>query len=267
MAQNINLEQRNDLDEFLALKQIAKRPNVLKLINGEIGRLEKVLLSSSCKNDDVTSCDGDSLLSNSGVSEQCSSGVSSKMENSVVRSSPAVFTSASNLLPLIKLSTYAWDQSEKFVKLYVTINGVEKVSAENVQCNFTAKSFEMNVNNVNGKNYEMIVKGLLHPISVDKSYFKIKTDTVLLMLCKEKMGEKWDCVTEQEYKMKEKKDSDFKPGKSENEDLGGNIMGLMKKMYDEGDDEMKRTIKKAWCQAQEKKTPGAAGLLDGLDSM
>ena len=30
---------------------------------------------------------------------------------------------------------------------------------------------------------------------------------------------------------------------------------MMKKMYDEGDDEMKRTIAKAWTEGQEKKNP------------
>ena len=30
-------------------------------------------------------------------------------------------------------------------------------------------------------------------------------------------------------------------------------MGLMKKMYEEGDDDMKRTIKKAWFESTQKK--------------
>jgi len=33
-------------------------------------------------------------------------------------------------------------------------------------------------------------------------------------------------------------------------------MDMMRQMYDDGDDDMKRTIKKAWCEAQEKKKPG-----------
>lgn len=42
------------------------------------------------------------------------------------------------------------------------------------------------------------------------------------------------------------------PGKSDDPERG--IMDLMRKMYDEGDDEMKRTIKKAWHESQDKKT-------------
>jgi calcyclin binding protein len=42
------------------------------------------------------------------------------------------------------------------------------------------------------------------------------------------------------------------------EDEGGDdpqasIMKMMKQMYDDGDDEMKRTIRKAWTEAQNKK--------------
>ena len=33
-------------------------------------------------------------------------------------------------------------------------------------------------------------------------------------------------------------------------------MKMMKKMYDEGDDEMKRSIAKAWHESQEKKSKG-----------
>lgn len=33
-------------------------------------------------------------------------------------------------------------------------------------------------------------------------------------------------------------------------------MNLMKKMYDDGDDEMKRTITKSWYEAQQKRSEG-----------
>ena len=48
-----------------------------------------------------------------------------------------------------------------------------------------------------------------------------------------------------------------KPSKPQpGEDPGAGLMDLMKKMYDDGDDEMKRTIKKAWFESQEKKNKG-----------
>lgn len=39
-------------------------------------------------------------------------------------------------------------------------------------------------------------------------------------------------------------------------DPNASLMGLMKKMYDEGDDEMKRTLNKAWTESQDKKNKG-----------
>ena len=53
--------------------------------------------------------------------------------------------------------------------------------------------------------------------------------------------------------------------KTENDDPSASIMNLMKKMYDEGDDDMKRTIAKAWTESREKQmtgegeSPGAMG--------
>lgn len=36
-------------------------------------------------------------------------------------------------------SLSGWDQSDKFVKIYISLNGVQKLPAENVQVNFTER--------------------------------------------------------------------------------------------------------------------------------
>lgn len=36
-------------------------------------------------------------------------------------------------------SLLGWDQSDKFVKIYISLNGVQKLPAENVQVNFTER--------------------------------------------------------------------------------------------------------------------------------
>lgn len=38
-----------------------------------------------------------------------------------------------------------------------------------------------------------------------------------------------------------------------NQDPQASMMNMMKKMYEEGDEEMKRTIAKAWTESQDKK--------------
>lgn len=52
----------------------------------------------------------------------------------------------------------------------------------------------------------------------------------------------------------------MKPDKMDkNEDPGAGLMKMMQKLYDDGDDEMKRTIKKAWAESQEKRAKGEEG--------
>uniref|UniRef100_A0A674HU19 Calcyclin binding protein n=1 Tax=Taeniopygia guttata TaxID=59729 RepID=A0A674HU19_TAEGU len=143
-----------------------------------------------------------------------------------------------------------WDQSDKFVKIYISLNGVQKLPAENVQVNFTERSFDLLVKNLNGKNYTMTFNNLLKPISVEGSSRKIKTDMILVM-CKKKREEKWDCLTQVEKESKEKEKAAY-----DTTDPSEGLMNILKKMYAEGDDEMKRTINKAWVESREKQYKG-----------
>ena len=66
----------------------------------------------------------------------------------------------------------------------------------------------------------------------------------------------WECVTEKEFKAKDKS----VPKMDEKADPQEGLMNLMKKMYDDGDDEMKRTISKAFVESREKSMKGEPGL-------
>ncbi|XP_034039260.1 calcyclin-binding protein [Thalassophryne amazonica] len=148
----------------------------------------------------------------------------------------------------VKITNYAWDQSEKFIKIYLTLKDVQKIPAENVEVTFTEGSFSVLVKDLSGKNHQMTVLNLLYPIDEKESYKKIKTDMVLVM-CKKQTTKKWDCLTKVEKQSKEKD----KPSMDENADPSEGLMNMLKKIYAEGDDEMKRTINKAWTESQEKK--------------
>ena len=69
----------------------------------------------------------------------------------------------------MKISNYGRDQSDKFVKIYITVPGVHQVPTENVQVHFTERSFGLLVRNLNGKNYSMVVNHPLKPIFVESS--------------------------------------------------------------------------------------------------
>ena len=53
------------------------------------------------------------------------------------------------------------------------------------------------------------------------------------------------------------------PTADDNADPSANLMNMMKQMYQDGDDEMKRTIAKAWTESQSKS--GTPSLMPGMD--
>ncbi|CAL8279548.1 unnamed protein product [Lota lota] len=160
-------------------------------------------------------------------------------------------TAATKATYTVKITNYGWDQSEKFVKIYLTLKGVHTIPSENVEVDFKERSFSVLVKDLDGKNHQMTILNLLSPIDIKESCKKIKTD-MLLIMCKKQTLKKWECLTQIE---KQSKDKD-KPAVNENADPSDGLMSMLKKIYSEGDDEMKRTINKAWSESQEKKLKG-----------
>ncbi|XP_053739537.1 calcyclin-binding protein [Synchiropus splendidus] len=157
----------------------------------------------------------------------------------------------------IKITNYAWDQSDKFVKIYLTLKDVHKIPAENVEVTFTEGSLSVLVKELDGKNHQLRILNLLHPIDEKGSQTKVKTDMVLIM-CKKQAANKWECLTKVE---KQTKDKD-KPSMDDKADPSEGLMSMLKKLYDDGDDDMKRTINKAWSESQEKKLRGGEDMMD-----
>uniref|UniRef100_A0A2K5C6G4 Calcyclin-binding protein n=1 Tax=Aotus nancymaae TaxID=37293 RepID=A0A2K5C6G4_AOTNA len=147
----------------------------------------------------------------------------------------------------VKISNYGWDQSDKFVKICITLTGVHQVPTENVQ-----RSFDLLVRNLNGKSYSMIVNNLLKPISAEGSSKKVKTDTVLILCRKKVENARWDYLTHVENECKEKE----KPSYDTETDPSEGLMNVIKKIYEDGEDDMKRTINKAWVESREKQAKG-----------
>ncbi|XP_060526842.1 calcyclin-binding protein [Cylas formicarius] len=147
----------------------------------------------------------------------------------------------------VKLNNYAWDQSQKFVKFYITLPKVNTVPADNIQCVFNEKSLDLKVKNLENKDYVFNVTRLLHEIEPKNSTCKVKNDLILIN-CAKKEDIQWSHVTEWEKKSSESKKLDA----DDKSDPSASLMSLMKNMYDSGDDEMKRTIAKAWTESQQK---------------
>ncbi|XP_055707410.1 calcyclin-binding protein [Phlebotomus papatasi] len=181
--------------------------------------------------------------------------MSALMQNQVGKSEKAAGSTSGPKRYVVELTNYAFDQSDAFVKLFVTLDGVQKVPEEGVVASFTEKSLNLQVSDLNGRDYVLVVKNLLEAIDVAKSYRKLKTDMIVIYMKKVKQGRKWDCLTSTEKKVKDIKNSAFSDlgDDSDSKDPSAGLMNMMKKMYESGDPDTKRMIAKAWTEAQEKR--------------
>ncbi|KAL7744172.1 hypothetical protein ACLKA6_009147 [Drosophila palustris] len=167
---------------------------------------------------------------------------------------------------LHELTDYGWDQSAKFVKLFITLNGVQNCSEESVTVDYTENSMKLHVRDLNGKDYGLMVNNLLFAIDVEKSYRKLKTDMVAIYLKKAEEGQNWDVLTSIQKRLKQKQDNEMAKDNANPEEA---LVNIMKKMYNSGDSKTKQVIAKAWTESQEKARfgPEVGGGLGGLGNL
>lgn len=150
----------------------------------------------------------------------------------------------------VKLKNYGWDQTGTTVKIYITLQNVQQLPKEAIICNFTEKSLDLRVLGLDNKNYCLSINNLCAEINAEKSNYKVKTNMIVVSLLK-KVAKDWSHVTLVEKMIKEAKAPSV-PDLDADSDPGAGLMNLMKKMYQDGDDEIKKTIAKAWTESQEK---------------
>nr|XP_023014583.1 calcyclin-binding protein [Leptinotarsa decemlineata] len=216
-------ELKKDIDELRSLEQQATRQKIKGIISIEIQKLTSEVVKLEEK---------------------------SKF-NSASKITPGSSTSLPNTNRRyeVKINNYAWDQTNKFVKFYITLKGVQDIPFENVKGSFTKKSMEIVIEDLYGKDQVLRITNFLKPINPDQCTWKIKKDMVIVNVAKTS-PDHWSHITEWEKKASDQKMADIDTDKS---DPAQGLMSLMKNMYDKGDDEMKRTIAKAWTESQEKK--------------
>eukprot|EP00249_Psilotum_nudum_P009044 c21671_g1_i2 orf=212-865(+) len=151
------------------------------------------------------------------------------------------------------LSSFSWDQDSGKVKIYVSIEGA---SEDKVIADFQQWSFDVKLHDVQGKNFRSGILKLQKAIVPEKCTVTVKPKRIIITLWKAEKGN-WVDLYFKEDKLKPKFDS--------NKDPMAGLMDVMKNMYDEGDDDMKRTIAKAWSEARSgKKSDPLKGLNDDL---
>lgn len=151
----------------------------------------------------------------------------------------------SDQLGVIAVTNYMWDQSNEHIKIYIELDKTEKVDNGEIRLEFLS---DTKFTCIFGK-FRFTLGRLFKPLDQAKSKVIISKSNKLVITLYKAKSEHWSSLQSttgtSPKLMDDKKDIDSgDPEKS--------LMNLMKKMYDEGDDEMKRTIAKSWYESQHK---------------
>ncbi len=66
-----------------------------------------------------------------------------------------------------------WDQTEKTIKIYISLKGVENVPRESIKLESKQDSFDLLICNLDGKNHNLNIKNLLEPVDPAGSSYKV----------------------------------------------------------------------------------------------
>eukprot|EP01031_Cornospumella_fuschlensis_P033836 gene33836-40939_t len=169
-------------------------------------------------------------------------------------SRPAVVPGAT----FVPIESFSWDQGEynsANISIFVDLEGVGEVK-DRVNVSFTTGSFDLQVRDLRGKNYRLLNNNLEKDIVPEESTFVVKKNKVVLKLKKKKgeySYEHWTALT-----AKKKRDED----KAASKDPSAGIMEMMKNMYEDGDENMKRIIGEAMLKSQRGEKPSAPDMSD-----
>ncbi|XP_042213103.1 calcyclin-binding protein-like [Homarus americanus] len=161
------------------------------------------------------------------------------------------------------LRNYSWDESDKFMKIYISLKNVQGLEKDAITTTFSKRGVQVMVKELDGKNYDLNITNLAKNINPDASYHKVKTDMLVVLLSKSEQG-KWTGVTAEDVRASEAR----KP-KMSSDDPNAGMMDLMKQMYDDGDDKMKQMLNKTWYESQQKTLRGGGNemTMPGMDNL
>lgn len=141
------------------------------------------------------------------------------------------------------IDKFAWDQDSQTVKVYVTIlDGFKSHPNEKVKVEHTEDSATVSIVDFNGINYRLRFPKLSK--SITGARITAKSNGFSLSLKKEGGG-MWETI---EYKKPVIKKVDKK--RTEPNNPSDDLIDMMKDMYENGDDQIKKTIAEAWTKAR-----------------
>ena len=149
-------------------------------------------------------------------------------------------TSTKKYHPFPSLLFDAGQYNSPYITVYLPLPNIGQHDPAKISVNFTSSSFDIIVSDYNGKSYRCVNNNLEKDINVSECKYILKPNKILLKLGKVK-GEYGSYDTWTQLSSKKDKSSRNSSNKDSSNPAAG-IMDLMKDMYDEGDDNMKKMI-------------------------
>ena len=243
-----SLQENSEILETKKLLDIVEHPNLKSLLQKHLKSLEdqqKKLEAEKLKNE--------STPNPSFVSENAST-IDSTTGPTTIPTVPSSSVATKRPLPttgkFIPIEDYAWDQggyNSPIVSIFIDLPDVGKVKS-NCNVQFTKMGFDFSVTDLNGKNYRVIKDNLEKDIIPDQSSMVVKANRVILKLQKVK-GDYGSYETWNQLTAKKKRDHTTEDAKKK--DPMGGIMDMMKDMYEEGDENMKKIIGEAMLKSKQ----------------
>ena len=140
----------------------------------------------------------------------------------------------------------AWEDRTNSVKIMLFLNDIGQHDKSKITTEYKKNEIDIIVNDFKGNTYRFHREPFAEIIP-EKCKYTLSSNRINLFIYKAK-EEKWTAY---------QKGKEFKAPKMNSKDPQAGLMDMMKQMYQDGDDEMKRTIAKAWTEAQDKKMDDA----------
>jgi calcyclin binding protein len=150
------------------------------------------------------------------------------------------------------IPSFGWDQDQYgkdpqnvYVHIMSGVDGIGQLK-ERVSCDFTKHSFDLKILDFNGKNHRLIKDNLDKDIVPSESRVIVKKNSIKISMRKAKGQygyDSWLDITSKKTRNEEAAQAADPYG-------GNGIMDMMKQMYDDGDDTLKKTIGEAMMKSR-----------------
>ncbi|CAD8076179.1 unnamed protein product [Paramecium sonneborni] len=144
------------------------------------------------------------------------------------------------------ITKYAWDQEGNKIKIIISLEGIGQLPKENIISSFSINSVDVKIQNYKGINQRFGIKKTFDDLKDRECSVKTTNNSLIINLIK-KENKHWDQLAFKEKLI------NTDTSKVDKDDPQASLMNMMKEMYQNGDDDMKRTIAQAWTKSQSEK--------------